>query len=153
MNRYTLIVGSLLPDLIDKPILFLGLGSGRFLSHSLLFIFITFLIVFGITKGNKKVSLPLLIGMIFHLVLDLPDIPLFFPFISYEYIILEDPFSVWINSLLTNPIVIMTELAGILFIIFILINNRLYHIKDITNYLKGIDQISIRNNKEEEVNF
>ncbi|MFX1323292.1 MAG: metal-dependent hydrolase [Promethearchaeota archaeon] len=153
LNRYSLIIGSLLPDLIDKPLLFLGLGAGRFLSHSLIAIFIIFLIVFGITKGNKKVSLPLLIGMIFHVILDLPNVPLLFPFISYEYIIIEDPFSVWITALLTNPLVIITEITGILFIVFILIRNKLYHIKDITDYLKGINQTLIKSTKEKDINI
>ncbi len=153
LNRYSLIIGSLLPDLIDKPLLFLGLGAGRFLSHSLIFIFIIFLIIFGITKGNEKVSLPLLIGMIFHVILDLPDVPLLFPFISFEYIVLEDPFSVWITALLTNTIVIITEITGILFIVFILIRNKLYHIKDITNYLKGINQPLIKRTKEKDINI
>ncbi len=152
LNRYTLIIGSLLPDIIDKPLLLLGLGAGRFLSHSLLFIFIIFLIVFGITKRNEKVALSLLIGMIFHVVLDLPDVPLLFPFISYEYIVLEDPFSVWVSALLTNPIVIITEISGILFIIFILIRNKLYQIKDIRNYLKGINQTSIKITNEKDIN-
>lgn len=137
INRIALITGSLLPDIIDKPFLFLGLGSGRFFSHSLIFILGAFLVLFLISKGNKEISYPFLIGMIFHLVLDLPYIPLLFPFIFYEYEILEDPLAVFIKRLFTNPIVISTEISGIIILIFIIVHNKLYNVKDFFKYLNS----------------
>ena len=71
------------PDIIDKAILFSGIGSGRHYFHSLLFVFLTFCILYLFTKGNKEVSVPFLIGMLFHILLDLPDVPIFYPFIKY----------------------------------------------------------------------
>jgi hypothetical protein len=140
-NRIALIIGALLPDIIDKPFLFLGLGSGRFFSHSLIFIACAFLILFVFTRGNKRICYPFLIGMIFHIILDLPFVPLLFPFIFYEYETLEDPLAVFIRRLFTNPLVITTEISGIIILIFIIINNKLFTIKDILNYLKSNSNI------------
>jgi len=126
----------MLPDIIDKVILFLGLGSGRYFFHSLLFIFLSFFILFLITKGNKEISFPFLIGMIFHLLLDLPGIPIFYPFIEYDFVVTDDPIPLWINTLLTNPIVQATEIIGGICLIFIIINNRLYKSEDFIKYLK-----------------
>lgn len=136
-NRLALLIGSLFPDIIDKPILLLGLGNGRFLSHNILFILINFVILFLITRRNLKVSFPFLAGMSIHLILDLPEIPLFYPFILYDFVILEEPLFYWINQLFINPIVIITESIGVASFIFIIINNRLYHVKEIKSYLKG----------------
>ena len=140
MNRFALIVGSLLPDIVDKPILLLGLGNGRFFSHNLLFVLICFLLCYIITKRDLKISLPFLIGLSFHLILDFPYIPLFYPFISYNFTLIEEPLSFWFSALFTNPIVIITEVIGIIILVFILLTNRLYHIKVIINYLKGHSQ-------------
>lgn len=140
MNRFALIVGSLLPDIVDKPILLLGLGNGRQISHNLLFILICFLFCYIITKRNLKISLPFLIGMSFHLLLDLPYVPLFYPFIPYNFTRIEEPLTFWFSALFTNPIIIITEVIGIIILLFILLTNRLYHLKDIINYLKGYSQ-------------
>jgi hypothetical protein len=135
-NRFALIIGSLFPDIIDKFLLFTNLGSGRGISHTILFIIISFVILHFITKGRKSISIPFLLGMIVHLILDLPEVPLFYPFIMYEFIIIEDPLGLWLYTLFNNPVVYLTEIAGILIIIFVLLNNKLYNIKEITNYLK-----------------
>lgn len=135
-NRFALIVGSLFPDIIDKFLLFLNLGSGRGISHTILFILISFVILHFITKGRKSISIPFLVGMVVHLILDLPEVPLFYPFIMYEFIIIEDPLGVWLHTLSNNPVVYLTEITGILIFLFILINNKLYSRKEITDYLK-----------------
>ncbi len=124
------------PDIIDKTFLLLGLASGRYLFHSLIFAFLAFSVLFLITKGNKEVSFPFLIGILFHLLLDMPSIPLFYPFIEYEFIVIDDPIPLWINTLLTDPIVQITEVIGGALIIFIIVHNRLYHSKNLINYLK-----------------
>ena len=135
-NRFALIIGSLLPDIIDKFLLFLNLGSGRGISHTILFVLISSIILHFITKGRKSMSIPFFVGMVIHLILDLPEVPLFYPFIMYEFIMIEDPFGLWLYTLFNNPVVYLTEITGILIIIFILINNKLYSRKEITNYLK-----------------
>ena len=129
------------PDIIDKAILFSGLGSGRHYFHSLLFVFLSFCILFLITKGNKEVSVPFLIGMLFHLLLDLPGIPIFYPFIEYEVVVVDDPIPQWINTLLTDPIVQATEIIGATFLVFIFFNKKLYKSEELIKYLKTSSKI------------
>ncbi|MFX1310834.1 MAG: metal-dependent hydrolase [Promethearchaeota archaeon] len=136
VNRLALIIGSMFPDIVDKALLFLKLVNGRAYFHSLLFVFISFGILFLLSKGNKAISVPFLIGMLFHLLLDFPEVPLFYPFIMYDFTYCDNPLPHWIHTLLTNPVVQATEIIGIGFLIFILINNKLYSFKDITDYLK-----------------
>ena len=131
-----LIIGAMFPDIVDKTILFLKLANGRAYFHSLLFVFICFGIIFLLSKGNKAISVPFLIGMLFHLLLDLPNIPLFYPFIAYDFIYIEDPLPHWIHTLMTSPVVQATEIIGIGLLIFIVINNKLYSFKDIVDYLR-----------------
>ena len=132
-----MLIGSIFPDIIDKPLFLLGLGNGRFFFHSILFILISFVILFLITKRNLKFSFPFLAGMSIHLILDFPKVPLFFPFILYDIVSLEEPLGYWFNQLFTNPIVIITESIGIASLIFIIASNKLYHVKDIKSYFKG----------------
>ncbi|MFW9972897.1 MAG: metal-dependent hydrolase [Candidatus Odinarchaeota archaeon] len=142
INKISLIIGSLIPDIIDKPLLFLGLGVGRSFSHSLLFLIISFLIVYFSSKKNKSVSIPFLVGISIHLILDLPDIPYFYPFVLYDFPTPDNPVLYWFYKMLTDPIIILTETSGVFFIIFIVINNKLYHISNISNYLKGNNQFT-----------
>ena len=147
INRFFLLVGSLLPDIVDKPLFLFGFGNGRFFSHNLLFLIISFSIVYLSSKRNKYISFSFLTGLIIHIILDIPHVPLFYPFISYEFTYLEEPLQNWILHLLKNPFILITEITGFLFIIFILVKYKLYHIKDIMNYLKGNNQILTQNSK------
>ncbi len=137
VNKFALIIGSLLPDLIDKPLLLLGFGPGRFFAHNLMFVLISFLIIHFSTKRNLRISVPFLFGVIMHLILDIPEVPFFYPFISYEFIMLEEPLRNWFIALFTRPLNLITEVTGIVFFILILIRNRLYNKKEILSYLKG----------------
>jgi len=134
-NRLTLIIGALFADLVDKSLMLMGLGTGRGISHTLIFTLVSFSILFLLTKGNKPISLSFLIGSSFHLILDLPEIPLFFPLIMYDYTILEDPFGSWLYTLLNDPLVLTTEIVGITILIIILFSNKLYNLKEITNFM------------------
>ena len=133
VNRIALLIGSIFPDLADKILSFLKLSNGRGYFHTLLFTFICFGIIFLISKGNKSISVPFFIGMLFHLLLDLPYIPLFFPFIMYDFTYQGDPD--WVHTLLTDPIVQITELIGFLIILFILINNKLFRRRELIEFL------------------
>jgi hypothetical protein len=126
----------------------LGVADGRYFSHNILFVLFSFLIVHLITKGNKYISLPFLGGLTSHIVLDLPLVPLFYPFVSYSFYEIEEPLIFWVEKLWLDPLVIVTEIAGILFIIFIIIYNKLYHFSDITDYLKGDNQILVLTSKD-----
>ena len=124
------------PDIVDKTLLLLKLSNGRSYFHSFLFVFLSFLVLFLIFKGNKEVSLSFLIGMLFHLLLDLPNIPLFYPFIFYDFAYTDDPIAHWTTTLFTNPIVQITEIIGLGILIFITAKYRLYKIDEIFKYLK-----------------
>ncbi|MFW9999104.1 MAG: metal-dependent hydrolase [Candidatus Hodarchaeota archaeon] len=153
INKLSLIIGSILPDVIDKPLIFFGLGNGRNISHNLFFIILSFLILHFSIKRKTSISFPFLIGLIFHIILDLPEVPLFYPFIPYEFPYIDNPILFWFNKLWTDPLVFITEFIGLFFIVFIIINNKLYHTKDIRNYLEGIYQPSIQNSNEKEIDI
>ncbi len=125
------------PDFFDKPLEILGLSSGKGIFHTLLFAFISFLILYVATKGNKSVCIPFLIGILLHLPLDEPQIPYFWPFFSYQFVeIHENPIEYWAGTSITYLYVIITEIIGGLILIFILIQNKLYGISKVINYLK-----------------
>jgi len=124
------------PDIMDKTLLFLQLGSGRDYFHSIFILFLCFGILFFITRGNKSISFSFFIGTLIHLLLDLPSIPVFYPFIEYDKVIVKDPIPMWMNTLLTDPIVQLTEIAGGGILIFILVHNRLYKSGELIKYLK-----------------
>lgn len=131
-----MILGALLPDIVDKSLLFLGIGSGRGISHTLLFVGVSFIIVHFSFHRKKSISVPFLIGLVSHLVLDLPEVPFFYPFINYDFIYLDDPFGFWLYALLNEPVVYITEAVGLIILIFIIIKNRLFNFKAIFTYLK-----------------
>jgi hypothetical protein len=112
VNRAVLIIASMIPDLIDKPILFLSLGSGRDISHTLLFLIVSSILLYLLTKRNLPILFSYVVGVGFHLLLDMPYIPLFYPFVQYDFPVTEEPFLVWLHTILTDPLVISTELIG-----------------------------------------
>ncbi|MFO8018026.1 MAG: metal-dependent hydrolase [Promethearchaeia archaeon] len=136
VNRFALILGAFLPDIIDKFLLLLKISSGRGISHTLLFVGIVSLIAFFISKKNLAISIPFLSGNIIHLILDLPYVPLFYPFIPYDFSMVENPIGGWFYSLLHNPLIYGTELAGLGILIFIMVSNKLYSFNHIITYLK-----------------
>lgn len=115
--------------------LFLNLGSGRGISHTILFILLSFIVLHMATKRKSFISLPFLIGMVTHLILDLPEVPLFFPFIEYDFLMIEDPLSYWFYKLFNDPLVYLTEIGGILILLLILVGNKLSSVKDIWDYI------------------
>ncbi|MHA1195664.1 MAG: metal-dependent hydrolase [Promethearchaeota archaeon] len=135
INRLALIIGSILPDLIDKPLSILGLGSGRGYAHTLLFVGVVYIITLLVSKKNWMVSNGLLIGLGFHLVMDLPEVPLFYPFVYYDFIYIKTPVEFWFYRLLGNPGIMITELLGLGSLIYIGINKRLYVKKNLISFL------------------
>ena len=115
--------------------LFLNLGFGRGISHTILFILLSFIILHIATKRKSFISLPFLIGMVTHLALDLPEVPLFFPFIEYDFLMIEDPLSYWFYKLFNDPFIYLTEIGGILILLLILIGNKLFSVKMLWDYL------------------
>jgi len=131
------------PDIVDKTLLILKMSNGRSYFHSLLFVFLSFLVLFLLSKGNKRISLSFLIGMLFHLFLDFPEVPLFYPFISYDFAYTDDPIPHWTRTLLTSPIVQVTEIIGLGILIFITAKYRLYKSRELVRYLKTTPGVSM----------
>ncbi len=152
-NRFALITGSLIPDLIDKALMFLSISSGRGYSHTLLFSVVSSLFVFLITKRSKAISISYFIGTLLHLLLDLPDVPLLFPFIPYDFTYIEDPFGFWLYKLLHDPFTYITEISGLIILIFVIIINKLFSFNKITVYLlkNSKKEIKIENQYEDKL--
>lgn len=111
--RFWLILGSILPDLVDKPLtmLFPTVFSGRGITHAPFIIMIFCGILYFLVK-RKDMVISLVIGMIFHILLDLPgSIPWFWPFVDYP--ILPADIDSYFYTLLHNPLIITTELIGL----------------------------------------
>ncbi|TXT61864.1 MAG: membrane protein of unknown function [Promethearchaeota archaeon] len=150
INRLTILIASLLPDVIDKVFLFFGIGDGRFIFHSLFFVLITTLLIVLLNKlllyakiedrikNSYSIAFSFFIGSFIHLLLDLPTIPLFYPFIEYKKYYYFPHFGAAVNSwlieFLSNPILIFSEIAGFAMLLFILIHNKLYNLKRIWEY-------------------
>jgi hypothetical protein len=86
LSIFSLIIGSILPDLIDKPFQLLGIStSGRFIGHTLFMGLLISGISFLIFR-KKSVSISLLFGHWFHLLQDAQYfVPWFYPFINYDF--------------------------------------------------------------------
>ncbi len=150
VNRLTILIASLLPDIIDKIFLFFSVGDGRFISHSLFFLVISVLLIFLVNKAllltrfsekiknSYSIAISFFIGTFIHLLLDLPNIPLFYPFIEYHVYYYFPYFGAavnsWITEFLSNPILISTEIIGLILLVFIIINNKLYSLKKMWQY-------------------
>ena len=86
LSILALIIGSMIPDIIDKPLQLLGItSSGRFIGHTLFMGLIVSGISFLILR-KKFVSISLLFGVWFHLLQDAMDfVPWFYPFVNYTF--------------------------------------------------------------------
>jgi hypothetical protein len=148
VNRFALIIGAILPDIIDKTLLFIArLGNGRYICHTLFFLFTSFLFLLVFNKllvyakiSNKirnayTIPISFFIGTSIHLLLDLPNIPLFYPFIMYDFTPTGNELLYWLERLFANPFFLSTEIFGLTVFIFIILNNKLYTFKDIWSYL------------------
>lgn len=131
-----LIIASMMPDIIDKPLALLGFGNGRSITHTLLIFLVVLCIGIFLYINNKKTwLLPIVIGMFTHLILDsMWSTPktLFWPLYGWS---LTSPvkklgfeqIKVWWNTLFTNPNVDISEgigLAVILGMALIIVNQK-----------------------------
>ncbi len=117
-----LIIGSLVPDIIDKPLSFLGFGNGRYITHTLLISLIVLLIAIYL-YGNYRQTwlLAIGIGMCTHLILDsmwaTPQTllwPLYgWAFPAPTHRIGLEQINLWWNILINNPAVDISEAIGL----------------------------------------
>ena len=120
-----LVVGSLFPDIIDKPLAFFGFGDGRSITHTLL---VTLAVLFTgllLSMNYKKTwLLAIAIGMCTHLILDsmwFTPHTLFWPIYGWGF---PSPgqrigfgqINIWWSTLITNPTVDIFEGIGLVII-------------------------------------
>jgi membrane-bound metal-dependent hydrolase YbcI (DUF457 family) len=125
------LIGSMLPDIIDKP---LGLwvlheeyGGGRSFAHTLLFAFL--LILAGLIWYKRKrgiLLLTLALANVMHLILDsmwIQKETLLWPVLGLSFYPSgpSDWLSVWWDSLTENPSVYIPEAIGILILLLALV--------------------------------
>ncbi len=139
IQRFWLILGSILPDLIDKPISLITKAiSGRGIAHTPIFLITLCLLILFLSR-NKGISLSLGFGMVFHLLLDVPSVPWLWPIIPLEHY----GFGIdsWIYTILHDPLIISTEiisligLIGIIIFYKILLNGKLINWQNVSIFL------------------
>ena len=105
-----LILGVLLPDLVDKSlVIFFGIGGGRYIAHTL-----TFAALAGILAllHSRKAALAVSFGVFAHLVEDSYSfIPWLYPFLDYDFPLVES-YSIFDHYL--GVFGIGTDLLGVL---------------------------------------
>ncbi len=122
-----LLVGSLLPDIIDKPVgqyFFRDtFNNGRIFSHSLLFLILISAAGFILyKKKNQKWLLALAVGTLAHLVLDeIWQTPqtIFWPFLGFTFPAVELEgwaSNIW-YAIFTDPKYYITEIVGLIVLI------------------------------------
>jgi inner membrane protein len=113
-----LLIGSLLPDIIDKPVGYLAFHNGRVFSHTLLFAVVT--LAFGIylyRRYRQTWLLALNIGTLVHLVLDymwLSPQVIFWPLLGVEFPRFQEAnwFTYWLTHLFGDLANFVPELIG-----------------------------------------
>ena len=81
------IIGTLLPDIVDKGLFILGYAPcSRFLAHTLFFPPVLGLMSYGITR-NKKLAFAVTLGAFLHLLEDTHDnVPFLYPVKMYSFL-------------------------------------------------------------------
>lgn len=118
-----LLIGSILSDIIDKPVGMFLFGDGRVFTHSLL-VTTLLLIIGGYLYLNHRQTgvLAIGIGTFTHLILDqmwLSPQTLFWPLLGYGFPIgaRTNYIPTWVSIIFHNPYVYITEAIGLLIII------------------------------------
>jgi membrane-bound metal-dependent hydrolase YbcI (DUF457 family) len=118
-----LMIGALVPDIIDKPLSFLGFGNGRSITHTLLILLIVLTVALYLWKYRRQTwLLAIAIGMFTHLIFDrMWSTPrtLFWPLYGWAFTpavqkIGLGQFSVWWHELFSNSYVYISETVGFL---------------------------------------
>ena len=126
MDLRLLLVGSVLPDLIDTPIglaAYGSLGSVRLAGHSLVFASVVMVIVLVLTRRGRprKRWMPLAIGVLIHLLLDAmwadPE-TLWWPFLGFSFAPAEAASAgSYVADVLGDIRVWMLEFVGLVYLV------------------------------------
>lgn len=121
-----ILVGSLLPDIIDKPLGAALFNNTRVFCHSLLFLLLASLAAFLIWKLYKgRWGVYLCLGILMHLLLDsmwLEPVTFFWPFLGFSFPAHHGVSWIWgWLQQLTQPAIYVPELIGgaVLLVFFI----------------------------------
>ncbi len=135
MDLRVLVLGGILPDLIDKPIgsiLFVGhFETGRIYAHTLLFAVVVLFAVMALTRRGsttRKRWMALPIGVFLHLLLDMPldAETLWWPVLGLEFpSFAKGAFVDLVAYLLRSPWVVTEELLGLGYLIGLYRKHRL----------------------------
>ncbi len=128
MDLRMLVVGALLPDLIDTPVGFLfynSLGSVRLITHSLLVATVVMVgVVLSTRRGRpRKAWMPLAIGLLLHLVLDavwLDPETLWWPLFGLDFAPTgAETLGSYVGEIITDWRVWLGELAGLVYLAYL----------------------------------
>ncbi|MDD5311771.1 MAG: metal-dependent hydrolase [Dehalococcoidia bacterium] len=126
-----ILLGSILPDLIDKPIgsvIFTqAFNNARIFAHTLLFLFVAIVIGFVVFRIQKKLwGYCIAFGIFTHLVLDamwLEPVTLFWPFLGFTFNQYQEMgwsflFNLMLENLFAKPEVYISEIIGFIILAF-----------------------------------
>ncbi|MCD6358737.1 MAG: metal-dependent hydrolase [Dehalococcoidia bacterium] len=128
-----LLVGSMLPDIIDKPVGQLifrdSINNGRIFCHTLLFLLIIALVgVYLYRSGGKLWMLTLSFGTFVHLILDemwLTPRTLLWPLYGWTFPRMDITVSAWMqgmmDALFCNPKTYISETVGLIILVWFLV--------------------------------
>lgn len=128
MDIRMLVLGALLPDLIDTPIGLLfydRLGGVRLATHGLVLASLVMVgVVFSTRRGRpRKMWMPLAIGLLFHLLLDamwLDPETLWWPFLGWDFTAAGPVTAAdYIRDVITDWRTWLTEILGLLYLAYL----------------------------------
>jgi inner membrane protein len=125
-----LLVGSMIPDIIDKPLSVVGLIGGRSIAHTLVFALTVTCVTtcFGARKGKSAIGVVLSLGVWLHLLLDMmwemPEVILW-PALGFAFPVYGFDLGGILENLVTNPYVFGGEILGAVLLIAFIVKIRI----------------------------
>ncbi len=128
MDLRMLVLGGLLPDLIDTPIgllFYSQLGGVRLVTHGLILAAVVMVVVVMSTRRGRprKLWMPLAIGLLFHVLLDamwLDPETLWWPLLGWEFSPAgPESAGSYVESVLTDWRMWAAELAGLVYLAYL----------------------------------
>ncbi len=131
----------MLPDLVDKLLMWTVGTIGRSWAHNLLFMALAGLPFLPARKSSLAYSI--WFGVLIHLILDIPTVPWFFPFISYDLWGATPPeyaggFWEYFKIGFTRPVTLVTEIGGILCLVWLLWKYKLLSKEGLISFFRNI---------------
>lgn len=124
-NRLLLMIGAMFSDALDKGlVMIISNYPSRAYGHSPLFLLALVGIIYFISP-NRAWANSIGLGLGIHLLLDIPYLPYFYPFLEYGFGTHENLVGdIWF-ILTHNPLILGTEICGVMIIVGIVLKYRL----------------------------